>query len=305
MAQIVVTSGLMCLFIACSSGGSDSQNGTISVGTISVLLMDAPVGDVAGVYVEIAGLSIKPEGDGPVIELAMAESTVTVNLLEHTADNAAVLIDNATIPAGSYNWLEMEVNAEHDGTMDSYVMTNVGGQEDLEIRVPSGRIRLVDGFDVAPNQAVRFLFDWDTRQGLVDPLGLPGYILKPAFRVLNVNELGALSGTVDPLTLDDGSCINDDAVGISVGNVVYVYRGNGVTPVDIDGVRPDPVATANVEQNASGYYTYRVLLMPDDYTVAFTCEADSDLPELTEVIEFLSPTDVTIDGTEQIVNFAP
>ncbi len=131
------------------------------------------------------------------------------------------------------------------------------------------------------------------------------YILKPAFRVLNVNEFGALSGTVDPLTLDDGSCINDDAVDITVGNVVYVYLGNGVTPVDIDGVDPDPVATANVEQNASGYYTYRVLLMPDDYTVAFTCEADSDLPELTEVIEFLSPTDVTIDGTGQVLNFAP
>ena len=56
-----------------------------------------------------------------------------------------------------------------------------------------------------------------------------GYILKPAFRVLNVNEFGALSGTVDPLTLDDGSCINDDAVDITVGNVVYVYLGNGVT----------------------------------------------------------------------------
>ena len=167
MVQIVVTSGLMCLFLACSSGGGDSQFGTISTGTISVLLMDAPVGDVTGVYVKIAGLFIQPQGDGPVIELAMAELTVTVNLLEHTADNAAVLIDDATIPSGSYNWLEMEVNAEHDGIMDSYVITKAGGQEDL--LVPSKRIRLVNGFDVAPNQAVRFLFDWDTRKGLVNP----------------------------------------------------------------------------------------------------------------------------------------
>lgn len=304
IAKTVVTTGLMCSLLACSSGGSgDSQVGATS--TISVSLMDAPVGNVTGVYVEIAGLFIKPQGDGPAIELPMATPTVTVNLLELTADNAAVLIDNETIPSGSYNWLEMEVNAQHDGVMDSYVMTKVGGQEDLEIRVPSGRIRLVSGFDVAPNQAVHFLFDWDTRKGLVNPPGLPGYILKPTFRVLDVTEFDTLSGTVDSLTLNDPSCVKDDSADITVGNVVYVYRGHGATPVDIDGIDPDPVTTADVELNESGDYTYRVLLMPGDYTAAFTCEADNDLPESSEAIEFLFPIDVTSDGTGQVVNFAP
>jgi hypothetical protein len=43
--------------------------------------------------------------------------------------------------------------------------------------------------------------------------------------------------------------------------------------------------------------------MPGNYTVAFTCEAENDEPESTEVIEFLSPTDITIDGAGQTLNF--
>lgn len=290
--------------VACSSGGGGSTSETTGA-TMSISLMDAPVDDVSGIYVEIAGFFIKPQGDGPAIELPMSAPTVTVNLLELTADNAAVLVDNAAISPGSYSWLEMEVNAELDGIMDSYVMTNVGGQEDLEVSVPSGRIRLVETFDVAVNQAVRLLFDWDARQGLINPPGRPGYILKPAFRVLEVTEFGSLSGTVDPLTLEDASCLNDHPSNPTVGNVVYVYQGSDATPVDIDGVDPDPIATANVELNLSSDYVYRILLMPGDYTAAFTCEARNDLPESTETIEFLSPTNVTIDGTGQVLDFEP
>lgn len=39
---------------------------------------------------------------------------VTVNLLELTEENAAVLIDGAVIEAGSYEWLAMDVDAEFD-----------------------------------------------------------------------------------------------------------------------------------------------------------------------------------------------
>lgn len=285
---------------ACSGGGSDGGLNAPTTGSLSVRLMDAPVEDVAEVNVQIAGLRIKP-AEGPAIDLDLGAPTVTVDLLELTDENAAVLIDGAEIPAGEYEWLEMEVNAAFDGEMDSYVMTLIGGQE--EIRVPSGRVRLVGGFEIGGGEVVQFLFDWSVRKGLVDPPGQPGFLLKPAFRVLSVEEYGVLSGTVDPMTLEHESCTDDDDTDIAVGNVVYIYEGLDIEPFDIDGADPEPIATADVAQNTDGDYVYRMVLMPGDYTVALTCEASNDLPESTEELVFLEPTNLTMDADGETVDF--
>jgi hypothetical protein len=285
---------------ACSGGSSGTGANGSAPGSLSVHLMDAPVEDVAEVHVQIAGLTIKP-ADAAAIELDLGAPTITVDLLELTDENAAVLIDGAEIPAGEYEWLEMEVNASFDGEMDSYVMTLIGGQE--EIRVPSGRIRLVSGFEVGGGEVVQFLFDWSVRKGLVDPPGQPGFLLKPAFRVLSVEEFGVLSGTVDPMTLEDDSCTNDDDTDIGIGNVVYIYDGLDADPFDIDGTDPEPLATADVAQNTDGDYVYRVVLMPGDYTVAFTCEGGDDLPESTEALVFLAPTNLIMETDGEAVDF--
>ena len=219
----------------CSGGGG----GGPAEGTLSVSLMDGPVDGVTEVHVQIDGLWLKPKGDGPAVELPLVGETMNLDLLDLTAENAAVLIDDAEVAAGEYEWLAMDVNAEFDGIYDSYVVTDTGGQE--EIRVPSGRVRLVSGFDVGTNEAVEMLFDWSLRHGLVDPPGQPGYLLKPAFRVLDVTAYGALQGTVSPATITDPirECDDDDA-DFDVGNVVYIYEGSNVVPDDIDGVAPDP-----------------------------------------------------------------
>lgn len=290
------------LLAACSSGG-DADPGN---STLGVSLMDAPVDGVTAVNVQINSIWLKG-ANGPATQLPMTKTPLTVDLLRTSDQNAALLIDDAQVPAGEYEWLAMDVNAGFDGVMDSYVMTDIGGQE--EIRVPSGRIRLVSGFEVEPNQAVRLLFDWDLRKGLVDPKGQPGYLLKPAFRVLDVTELGELSGTIATGNIvasgDPNGCATDDA-DLDVGNVVYVFAGAGVTPDDVDGVDPDPVATAEVAQNADGDYAYRVVLEPGDYTVAFTCQAANDDPEVDESatpdpIDFLPAADRTVTAGEKTI----
>ena len=135
--------------------------------TLSVSLMDAPVDGVTAVYVKITSMWIKSAG-GPAVELPLATAPLTVNLMALTDTNAAILINEAVIEPGTYEWLAMDIAAER-GPRDSYVLTEAGGEEEIELRVPSGRVRLVSGFEVPPNQAVRLLFDWDMRQGLVNP----------------------------------------------------------------------------------------------------------------------------------------
>ncbi len=288
--------------IACSGGGG----GTSGTSTLTVSLMDAPVDDVTAVNVEITALWLKGPGSAAK-QLKMSQTPMKVNLLDLNDKNAAILIDGQAIDPGSYEWLDMDVNADFDGVLDSFVVTKIGGQE--ELRVPSGRVRLVGGFDVAANQAVQLLFDWDLRKGLVDPPGQPGFLLKPAFRVVDVHELGKLSGTVALATLnatgDPNGCLADDP-NLDVGNAVYVFAGANITPDDIDGVDPDPVAVIPVEPSSTGDYVYHTVIAPGTYTIAFTCQAGNDNPDdgQSENIKFVAPVTRTISAdTEVAVDF--
>jgi uncharacterized protein DUF4382 len=287
--------------IACSGGGGGTD-GT----TLTVSLMDAPVDDVTAVNVEITALWLKGPGSAAK-QLKLSQTPMKVNLLDLNDQNAALLIDGQAIDPGSYEWLDMDVSADFDGVLDSFVMTKVGGQE--EIRVPSGRVRLVGGFDVAANQAVQLLFDWDLRKGLVHPPGQPGYLLKPAFRVVDVQELGKLSGTIALETLtatgDPNGCLGDNQ-NLDVGNAVYVYAGTDVMPDDIDGVDPDPVAVIPVEPDSTGKYVYHTVIAPGPYTIAFTCQAANDNPDdgESEDIKFVARVNRTITAdTETVVDF--
>jgi len=293
---------------ACSGGGSDSSAPT-GPSKISVSLMDAPVDGVTAVYVKITAMWIKKEG-GPAVQLPLTNTPMTVNLMELTDKNAAILIDQAVIEPGTYEWLSMDVAAERN-VRDSYVMTKTGGEEEIELRVPSNRVRLVGGFEVPPNQSVQLLFDWDMRKGLVYPPGQGQYMLKPAFRMLDVTAYGELKGTIAAATVGTSldpatnNCASDDKVDLKVGNVVYVFKGS-VTPDDVDGT-DDPVATVAATPNSVGDYVYRTLLEPGSYTVVFSCEAGNDDPETDDDITFLNPVGTTnpiaSQGNTTIVNF--
>lgn len=294
---------------ACSGGGGDSSATPTGPSKISISLMDAPVDGVTAVYVKITSMWIKPEG-GPAVQLPLTTTPMTVNLMALTDTNAAILIDEAVIEPGSYEWLAMDVAAERN-VRDSYVMTETGGEEEIELRVPSNRVRLVGGFEVPPNESVQLLFDWDMRKGLVYPPGQHQYMLKPAFRMLDVTAYGVLKGTIAAATVGTdldptkNNCAADDKVDLKVGNVVYVFEGS-VTPDDIDGTG-DPVATVEATPNAAGDYVYRTLLEPGSYTVVFTCEAGNDDPEAEDDITFLNPVGSTnpiaSQGNTTTVNF--
>ena len=279
--------------VGCSQGGSDGPASGRS--TLSVSLMDAPVDGVTAVHVRITSMWIKPTG-GPAVELPLVKDPLDVNLLALTDTNAAILLDNASIEAGSYEWLAMDIAAV-PGERDSYVLTETGAEEEIEtdLRVPSGRLRLVSGFDVPPNEAVRLLFDWDMRQGLVYPPGQGQYLLKPAFRMLDVTAYGVLQGTIAATTVGTSldpavnHCATDD-VDLDVGNIVYVFTGSAA-PNDIDGTR-GPIAAGEATYTPNGY-VYRTLIDPGVYTVVFTCEGGNDDPESVDDISFLNSSGTT------------
>ena len=209
---------------ACSGGGGDAPSAIAATGSgsMTLALMDAPVDDVIEVNVHITSIWLKPE-QGPACELEMEGGPKTVNLLAHGPDNAALLVDGAAIDAGKYEWLAMDID---DSYPESHVVTDkLGTWEELELFVPSGRVRLVSGFEVEANEAVELLFDWDLRKALVNPPGLGRYLLKPAFRVIDLKQYGSITGSIDAATvmLADNECNADSPVDedYDVGNTVW------------------------------------------------------------------------------------
>lgn len=265
-------------FAGCG-GGTDSVSGDVQ-GTLNLRLIDAPVDDAAEVWVRINGASVRDADADERVNFPFS-APLDVDLLTLVDGNAAVLLSDAVLPAGTYDQLRLDISAEFDGVIDSYVITDTG--EQFEIRVPSGSqtgLKLNRDIVITDNTDVSFLLDWDVRQGLVNPPGQPGYLLKPVIRVIDDTESGTLTGTVATALVEDDSCTNDLVE--DTGNAVYIFDGLDAAPTDIAGLATDPAATVAVRQREDGSYGYSAVLTPGDYTVAFTCQASSDDPEIDE-----------------------
>jgi hypothetical protein len=285
-------------------GGGGGRDDSDAMGTLTISVTDAPVDDVAEVWVQFTGVRVKPAG-GDALEFTF-NAPVNLDLLTLTGETSATLLNGQAVPAGRYEWIALNVNARFDNVFDSYVVPMTGGM--IELQVPSGDqqgLRLVSGFTVTQNQNSSFVIDWDLRKGLTDPTGQPGMFLRPALRIVDMTEYGSIVGTVADGLVMDADCQNDLAE--NRGNLVYVYEGADVAPVDIDGVDPDPLTTATVapDDQAAGAYAYEAtFLSPGDYTVAFTCQGLGDDPTLSDVIEFIGTQNVVVvDGQEATADF--
>jgi hypothetical protein len=170
----------------------------------------------------------------------------------------------------------------------AYAMMKTGEMRQVDVDVPSNRVRLINNFEVEPNDSVRLLFDWDVRKGLVDAVGRNLLILKPVIRVLNVEEFGSVEGEISSETvmLPANECNADDEIDMNyaVGNVIYVFEGD-VAPNEIGVTEPFTTVAAKDENN-DGNYEYRAVLMPGTYTIAATCQASDD----TDEVDDLDPT---------------
>jgi len=292
------------LFVA-GCGGGGSTNTPDGMGTLNIALTDAAVDDVTEVWVEFAGVTLKPKsGDEIVYEF---DDVKRINLLDLQNGKTEALLENTNVAVGPYSWMRLAVNAEFDGVFDSYAMRDDSSQ--VELRIPSGSqtgLKLVSGFTVTQNQSTNLVIDWDLRKGLTDPTGQPGMQLRPALRVTDMAEHGALTGTVAESLIMAEGCNAADAAEDS-GNAVYLFEGNTAEPLDIIDAETGPFATATVTQDADGTYTFDVsYLSIGEYTAAFTCQAEFDDPEADDDIEFSAVVNdvIVANGETTLVNFA-
>ena len=279
--------------LAACGGGSDSEP-QAQYGKVTLGVTDAAVDGADKVVVEFTGLEIKAvnESAPEVFDFATPRQ---IDLLALEGGGSEILLRDEVLPAGNYEWIRLKVNAGRTAS-DSYVDLEDGSRHALFI--PSGNqsgLKLIRGFTVGAGSTTDFTIDFDLRRSVIRPPGQSGdFVLKPVLRVVNNLEVGTLAGVVAPELLT-ANCTP----------AIYVFNGTGIVADDVGGTT-EPFITGRVLQSAtSGAYEYRIGFMPvGAYTLALTCEANLDDPEVNDTIAFVKSRDATVTvGQTATANF--
>ena len=287
---LLLAGGLLLALAGCNGGSSTS--------TMNLAVTDTPVDGAQSVVVAFTGVDLMGPGGQQSFSFATEK---TIDLLAQQGTNSASLLSGATVLAGDYQWIRLDIDAAN-----SYIITSTGAKYPLTI--PSGSqtgLKLVSGFTIAQGGVADFVIDFNLRGSVTQSNagGTVSYILTPALRLINMQQVGTISGIVAS-TLSIGSSL---ITATSCSPAVYVYSGT-VTVLDGFNVTVSggtaPLTSATVRlNNTTGAYDYTVgFLAPGTYTLAVTCAANDTAGATTLAFSAAQTAMVTANSTTT-VNF--
>jgi hypothetical protein len=187
--------------------GACSDSTGVGPGKMSILLTDAP-GDVRSAVVTISQIYL--QGSGRVV---LRDTPVTIDLLK-LADSTALLVDEATVPAGTYSQLRFVITYAYievendDGTTSIYASSpayagipagaQVAGdlqmpslaQSGLKVDLPGGEVR------IAGDQRI-LLVDFDVAQSFGHVAGASGrWVMHPVIHATDFVASGTVTATL-------------------------------------------------------------------------------------------------------------
>ncbi len=291
---LVCFMAMSALISGCNGSGSGGGAGNA---TFSLGVADTPVDGATSVVVTFTGVQLQGTSGAPE-EFDFATPR-QIDLMATSGGNAALLLDGVSIPAGDYQWIRLLVD-----TTQCTITLGDGSVHTLVI--PSGSqtgLKLVSGFTAAAGSQENFTIDFNLRQSVTLANGGSGtYMLKPALRLLNNEQVGQVAGSVSH-TLTLGAFSISSA---SCSPAVYFYSGANVTPVDFNTTFSEqPVTSATLSLNTdTGDYDYKAaFLATGDYTLAVTCAANDD-PSAVDTLTFSTAKNATVAvNTTSTVDF--
>jgi len=155
--------------VTASCGGPTSPSGSQN---LRLMLTDAPLDEVDGVYIHFTSVTVKPV-DQPPVEVALTLTPNPVDLL--TLANVETLFAAGPVPAGDYEFIRINIDQDH-----SFIVVEGGNPANLAdrrpLRVPSQEVKILGGFTVA--QPTTLTLDFDANASLVH-LGNGEWLLRP------------------------------------------------------------------------------------------------------------------------------
>ncbi len=152
-------------------------------------LTDAPIDDLSAVFVNVAGLKVKPS-QGEWIDIPLVE-TAEINLLSYQNGNALALAKIDSLPAGEYKEIRLILDQETPARALDLK------DQDVILDVPSGDtsgIKIKGSFTIAEDQqGGDFTIDFDLRHSLKKS-GKDSYKLKPVVKIVSNTDAGSIEG---------------------------------------------------------------------------------------------------------------
>lgn len=157
--------------------------------------------------------------------------------------------------------------------------------------------------DIGNDDSASMVLTLELPFSLIDDVGNSGtYELQPVIRVARVDSAGTITGTIATSVVQASACRSGRTAGTGVA--AYLYDGSGVTPTDYfrtDAVVnvKQPVAAAFVKYSATAdAYAFEIdNVAPGTYTIAWTCQADSENPIADDQLVFNNSEDVTVSSS--------
>ena len=283
-----------------SSGSASSTPATVTGSDpvsnpsgFTLRLTDAPVDDMSAVYILVREIELKRTSGG-WIKFTL-DTPVEINLLSLQGTSSASLLANVEAEEGDYKEIRLIV----DGANMSNRVTLQSNGMSYNLNIPSGAssgMKIKGNFTLSTLQSTTMVADFDLRQSLRQNGNSNNYRLNPVVRLVDASDVGHVRGLVDPIMLTAPTCSDGD---VDSYNAVYVYDGHNAVTDDINqqsGSNNDPVATSSVAYNAAaGGYLYEAAFLPEgDYTIAFTCNTDSEDLDADDNLQFFNIQNVTV-----------
>lgn len=265
---------------------------------ITVDLAAAKFGDVDQVNVVIDEVDLLDE-DGSNHEFATRVDK-PVNLLDYTDGDTTTLVDGAKIAQGRYTGLRLQF-----ADSGSELITSDGAQYPIDI---GSDLSYADmDAELGDQDSTQRLVVLETRFSLYPSTSVSGhYTLTPVLRVVYTDRSGSIAGTVDEDLVRSAACQQGRTLGTGVA--VYAFSGSNVTPQDyVQNQSSSPVASADVVVSSdSTTFSYRFpALTAGHYTIAVTCNADSENPTTDDGLAFLAEATVVLaEGESETVTLA-
>ena len=305
LAGLVLALSMSLLFTVL---GCDDSGGGASTAPVSFGVSDAPVEGLSEVVITIDRIVLNRPGSDDVIideftneDLGVIDAdTIQIDLLDYRGMDNLLIVGPVELDVAEYQNLRLEII---DDDIDrSYVVEEADGSIH-PINVPSNELKL-GRFEVEDRGDQTFILEFGLRQAMTYNPGPDRYILKPrGVRIVEVTRGSTVGGIVDPV-LFDGVPPCDAKEFATVGNVVYLYQGHDLDPADLgDDFDPemDPEAAASLlspyaSETVAADGSYLFSYMPaGNYTLAFSCDATEDDPEMDDGIFIPLPEDEIVE----------
>ena len=311
---LLSVSGCGCGF-DCNNGNNPGSGPAL----LTLGLSDALPEQLKQVVIEVDRITFRRSGGNDVvveefvIDGAAAQDSFQVDLLQYQGRNQLIVIEDLELAVASYS--EVLITLLVDDINLSYVQE---ADDSIKLLTTASSGLSVPGMSLASGSS-QYTVEFSLAQSLQYRSGSDSYLLaSDGIRTEDNAVAASLSGRVDSSLFDSVEPC-DSKPDPEAGNRIYLYQGTGLSaqraadvftdastePAPEDARAPFTVA-ALARDSLTGSWRYAVgFLPPDDYTMAFACDTETDdaveFDDLTIPLPSEQLYEISLDDSENAV----